>query len=436
MTLEQKKYDVIVIGAGPAGLLAAGRASHLGARVLLLEKMGQAGRKLLITGKGRCNITNAAPEQVYYNNIFPNGRFLKHAFKVFFAGDILQILHERGVETVTERGNRVFPASNSSAAVLGALTGWMGKRNIDMVSRARVSSLLIAGGIVKGVRVITEEGTREYQARNVILCTGGKSYPATGSTGDGYELARQAGHTVSEARPALVPLVTSGDIAGRLQGLGLKNVNAISWVDGRKQSSEFGELMFTHYGLSGPVILTLSRLVVEALSSGSTVEIGIDLKPALDEKKLDARLLRDIDSHGKKQVENIFRLWLPSKLIPVFIDILKIDGKKPCHQMSSAERRNTLLLMKDFRFTVKGHPGFREAIVTAGGIPTSEINGKTMESKFTRNLYFAGEVIDLDANTGGFNLQIAFSTGYLAGQQCIPEPEAREGASGSEPKFP
>jgi predicted Rossmann fold flavoprotein len=411
-------YDVIVVGAGAAGIVAAGRASHLGARVLLVEKMRQPGRKLLITGKGRCNITHDAPASVYYKNIFPNGRFLKHAFGAFFTGDILKIMHERGVETTTERGNRVFPVSNRSADVLRALTGWMGNRNIDILYSTRVTGLIMDAGRVSGIRTTDGSKNRDFLSKGVIICTGGKSYPATGSTGDGYELARQAGHTISEARPALVPLVTGGDLAGKLQGLGLKNVKAVVWTDGRKAAEEFGELMFAHYGLTGPIILTLSRLVVESLVSGKRVEIGIDLKPALDEKKLDARLLRDLDTHGKKQVENIFRMWLPSRLISVFLEILAIDGKKLCHQLTAGDRRKILLLMKDLRFKVTGHPGFREAIITAGGIPTSEINARSMESKIAKNLYFAGEVIDLDANTGGFNLQIAFSTGFLAAQEC------------------
>ncbi len=421
--MEQPKpknsYDVIVVGAGAAGLIAAGRAAHLGAEVLLVEKMRQSGRKLLVTGKGRCNITHDAHQSVYYKNIYPNGRFLKHAFNTFFTADIRGILHEWGVETTTERGNRVFPVSNSARDVHKAITGWMGRKNIDILYQVRVVSLIIRDGMVTGIRSGAGSGRREYNGKSVIICTGGKSYPATGSTGDGYELARQAGHTISEVRPALLPLVTSGDIAGRLQGLALKNVSAVVWVNGRKSAVEFGELMFEHYGLSGPIILTLSRRAVEELAAGNRVEIGIDLKPALDEKKLDARLLRDLDTHGKKQVENIFRLWLPSKLIPVFLDILEIDNRKLCHQLSAKERRSILLLMKDFRFVVTGHPGYREAIITAGGVPTSEIESKTMESKILKNLYFAGEVIDLDGNTGGFNLQIAFSTGYLAAQSCL-----------------
>lgn len=411
--------DVIVIGAGAAGIIAAGRAAQLGARVLLLEKMRQPGRKLLITGKGRCNITHDAPLSEYWKNIFPNGRFLKHAFHAFFKDDILQILHDRGVETTTERGSRVFPVSNDAKEVLDALLDWMGAKNIERVFNARVSELIMDGEQVKGVRAMTDQGTKEFYAQSVIIATGGKSYPATGSTGDGYELAKQAGHTITQPQPALVPLVTREDYASKLQGLGLKNINAVVWVNGKKTREEFGELMFAHYGLTGPVILTLSRHVVEEISAGNKVEIGIDLKPALDEKKLDARLLRDLDAHGKKQVENIFRLWLPSSLIPVFLDILEMDGRKLCNQLGGKERKKILLLMKDFRFTITGHPGFKEAIITAGGIPTTEIQSKTMESKLVKNLFFAGEVIDLDANTGGFNLQIAWSTGWLAGQESV-----------------
>jgi predicted Rossmann fold flavoprotein len=355
----------------------------------------------------------------YWKNIFPNGRFLKHAFHAFFKDDILQILHDRGVETTTERGSRVFPVSNDAKEVLDALLDWMGTKNIERVFNARVSELIMDGEQVKGVRAMTDQGTKEFYAQSVIIATGGKSYPATGSTGDGYELAKQAGHTITQPQPALVPLVTREDYASKLQGLGLKNINAVVWVNGKKTREEFGELMFAHYGLTGPVILTLSRHVVEEISAGNKVEIGIDLKPALDEKKLDARLLRDLDAHGKKQVENIFRLWLPSSLIPVFLDILEMDGRKLCNQLGGKERKKILLLMKDFRFTITGHPGFKEAIITAGGIPTTEIQSKTMESKLVKNLFFAGEVIDLDANTGGFNLQIAWSTGWLAGQESV-----------------
>ncbi len=417
MRMTDKPYDAIVIGAGASGIMAAGRAAQVGARVLLVEKMQRAGRKILITGKGRCNITHDASLSDYYKNIFPSGRFLKHAFNAFFKDDILDILHQRGVSTTTERGSRVFPVSNKSADVLKALLHWMGQNRIEVIFNSRVEDLIIEQDAVEGVRVRTDAGLQEYFARSVIICTGGKSYPATGSTGDGYELARQAGHTIQEVRPALVPLVTRGNVATQLQGLSLKNVNAVVWVDGKKTTQEFGELMFAHYGLTGPIILSLSRYVVEEVARNKSVEIAIDLKPAMDDKKLDARLLRDIDAHGKKQLDNIFKLWLPSKLIPVFLNNLGMDGKKLCHQVNSDERKKILSLMKSFRFEVTGHPGFKEAIITAGGVSTQEVRSKTLESKLTQNLYFAGEVLDLDANTGGFNLQIAFSTGWLAGER-------------------
>ena len=419
MKRQNRSYDVIVAGGGASGLIAAGRAAQLGARVLLVEKMRQTGRKLLITGKGRCNITHDAPRSVYYKNIFPNGRFLKHAFSAFFTSGIIGILHEKGIKTITERGSRVFPVSNNAADVHKAIVDWMASNNIEIAYQTRISSLLFHDGAVTGIRAEVSGGSCDYYGKSVIICTGGKSYPATGSTGDGYKLARQAGHIISEVRPALVPLVTRGNVANRLQGLGLKNVNAVVWVNGKKSISEFGELIFVHYGLSGPVILTLSRHVVEEMAAGNQVEISIDLKPALGEKKLDARLLRDLDANGKKKVVNIFRQWLPSGLISVFIDLAGIDGEKLCHQLSAGERRRTMLLMKDFRFVVTGHPGFKEAVITAGGVSTSEILSKTMESKLVKNLFFAGEVIDLDGNTGGFNLQIAFSTGWLAAQSAF-----------------
>jgi len=415
---KEISYDVIIIGAGPAGIIAAGRAARLGATVLMLEKMKQPGRKLLITGKGRCNITYDGPMDEYFNNIYPNGRFLKPAFHSFFKDDIIRIMHDHGVETTTERGSRVFPVSNLARDVLNALLGWMGEKNIKQLYGVAVSSLIFANGRIKGVTAMTDNGPRDYYAPCVVISTGGRSYPATGSTGDGYRLAKQAGHNITEPLPALVPLVTDGNIASQLQGLGLKNINASVWVNGRKTREEFGELMFAHYGLTGPVTLTLSRHVVAEMEKGHRVEISIDLKPALDEAKLDARLLRDINEHGKKQLENIFKLWLPSSLIPVFMQLLDLEGKKLCNQLNGKDRRKILNLLKDFRFTITGHPGFREAIITAGGVPVAEISSKTMESKKTSGLYFAGEVIDLDANTGGFNLQIAFSTGFLAGENA------------------
>lgn len=416
---NQKKYDVIVVGAGPAGLIAAGRAAELGGKVLLIEKMKKAGRKLLITGKGRCNISNDASPTVYFKNIYPNGRYLKHALSVFSSNDIVKLLNDHGVPTSTERGNRIFPTSNSAADVLNGLMKWLRKQQIDFLYQTKVENILIEDGFVRGVRTLNDSRNMNISSKNVIICTGGKSYPATGSTGDGYLIAQKVGHTIQKARPALVPLTTSGNMTDSLQGLSLKNVKASVWFNNKKFKEEFGEMLFVHYGLTGPIILTLSRFAVDELSKKSKVEINIDLKPALDEQKLDARLLRDLNTHGKKRIENIFKLWLPLKMIPLFLQRLEIDGKKPGHQMTAKERRKIMILMKNLRFEVVGHRGFKEAIITAGGISTKEINGKTMQSKLIKNLYFAGEVIDLDANTGGYNLQIAYSTAWLAAESCM-----------------
>lgn len=417
------KYDVIVVGAGAAGILAAGRAAELGAKVLLLEKMKQSGRKLLITGKGRCNISNDASTSEYFKNIFPNGRYLKHAFNNFFSEDIVKLLDDNGVPTTTERGNRIFPTSNSAKDVHAGLMRWLAKYPVDILYQTKVENLLVENGKVLGVSVMRANKKEDVPCENLILCTGGKSYPATGSTGDGYKLAQSVGHTIQQVRPALVPLVTLGDTAASLQGLSLKNVNAIVWVNGRKAKEEFGEMLFTHFGLSGPIILSISRFAVEELNKKNTVEISIDLKPALDEQKLDARLLRDLDANGKKNIENIFKLWLPSKMIPVFLEYLSIDGIKEGHQMTAKERRKTMLLMKNFRFDVSGYRGFEEAIITSGGVTTSEVDNKTMQSKLIKGLYFAGELLDLDANTGGFNLQIAFSTAWLAAKSSTKKEE-------------
>ena len=413
------KYDIIVVGAGAAGLIAAGRAAELGGKVLLLEKMARAGRKLLITGKGRCNITNDAPLSEFLNHIYPNSRFLKHAFSNFFSHDIIHLLNNNGCETIVERGRRVFPVSNKSADVVNALMKWVMKSQVEIRYGQRVASLITKEGRIKGLRVQSTAGKREIEAENIILCTGGKSYPATGSEGDGYRFAISAGHTIETPHQALVPIETEGDIASQLQGLSLKNVKAMVWVNGKKIKEEFGEMLFTHFGLSGPIILTLSRFIVEELNKKSKVEVSIDLKPALDEEKLDKRLIRDLDEHGKKRMDNIFRMWLPSSLVFVFLDVTGVEGWKEGHQLTSSERHKILLLMKDFRFTVTGCRSFKEAIITAGGVVTTEIDPKTMESKIIKNLYFAGEMIDLDADTGGFNLQIAFSTGWLAAESSM-----------------
>ncbi|MBN2237962.1 MAG: NAD(P)/FAD-dependent oxidoreductase [Bacteroidales bacterium] len=414
-------YDVIVVGAGPAGLLAAGRAAELGAKVLILEKMRLPGRKLLITGKGRCNITNDKPISEFIPHVFPNGRFLRTAFSSFFSEDIIQLLQSFGVESILERGGRYFPVSNKSKDVLDALLRWNEKFGVVIQTGMRVEKLLTENNEIHG---LTANG-QPFYAPKIILATGGKSYPATGSNGDGYELAKRVGHTIETPIPALVPIETRGNLAQSLQGLNLRNVKAVVWVNGKKLGEDFGEMLFTHFGLSGPIILTLSRIVVAELRKENEVKITVDLKPALDEQKLDARLLRDLNEHGKKKIGNIFRFWLPASMVPVFIDYLEMDPEKECHQVAAKERKIIRHLLKNLPFDVSHHRSFKEAIITAGGVVTSEISPKTMESKLIKGLYFAGEMIDLDAETGGYNLQIAYSTGWLAGNSCLEKKDDR-----------
>ncbi len=329
-------FDVIVVGAGPAGLLAAGSAAALGDKVLILEKMRQGGRKLLITGKGRCNITNDAAVVDFIQHVYPNGRFLRNAFTHFFSQDIIELLQKQGVNVSCERGGRYFPSSNRSADVLAALLKWVNEMKVEIRCGHRVEKLIVKSNTIQGLQA----NGQIFEAKSVILATGGKSYPATGSNGEGYELARQLGHTIEKVRPALVPLETGGDVAQKLQGLTLKNVRAVVWVNERKMGDEFGEMIFTHFGLSGPIILSLSRIVVDALHKKSKVEVTIDLKPALDEQKLDIRLLRDLNEFGKRNISNIFRDWLPSSMVPVFLDILGISPKRKgtrFHQKSASK---------------------------------------------------------------------------------------------------
>ena len=406
-----EKYDLIVVGGGPAGMVAAARAAECGKSVLLLEKMRNTGRKLLITGKGRCNITNSAPISEFITHVFPNGRFLKKVFNQYYSKDILAILGRYKVDVTLERGGRYFPTSQKAKDILDALLNWCRDTKVEIRCGQKVEEIISEEDVVRGVI----SNGKKILADKVILATGGMSYPATGSTGDGYALAKSLGHTISKPIPALVPLETEGDLAQQLQGLNLRNSKAVIWSNGKKMSEAFGEMLFTHFGLSGPIILTLSRIAVTELQQNNQVEITIDLKPALDEQKLDLRLQRDLNEHGKKKLVNTFKQWLPSKLIPVVLDYLKIDGDKECHQVSAKERKQIRYLMKNLPFKVSNYRSFKEAIITAGGVPTNEITAKNMESKLIKGLHFAGEVIDLDAETGGYNLQIAYSTGWVAG---------------------
>lgn len=393
--------------------MAAGRASEMGAETLLLEKMSRPGRKLRIAGKGRCNLTNTRPLPDFIAHFGANGRFLRQAFSRFFSAELIAFFDEIGVPTVTERGGRVFPASGRAQDVVDGLVAWIRERGVKMKTGSAVEGLLQENDRVTGVRM--KDGG-EHGAEAVIVVTGGVSYPATGSTGDGYGLAESVGHTVEPIRPSLVPLVTAGDVASQLQGLSLRDVGVRVLVDGVRKDEAFGEMLFTHFGVSGPIILTLSRRIVEVLRDGRKVLLSIDLKPALDEKKLEARLLRDIASHGKRRYRTLLGGLLPKKLVGKCVELTGISPDKIGHQITAKERRRLRAWLKDFRLEVVGHRPIEEAIVTAGGVATREIDPRTMASRLVRGLYFAGEVLDVDGDTGGFNLQAAFSTGWIAGE--------------------
>jgi predicted Rossmann fold flavoprotein len=420
---------VIVVGGGAAGLMAAGRAAASGAETLLLEKKGLPGLKLRITGKGRCNLTNVAPAYEFLSHFGPNGRFLRQALARFSSSDLMVFLQEQGVPTVTERGGRVFPASGQAQDVVDALVRWMGKQGATKRTRSPVDSLLVQDGRVTGVRVLRERPDRDadlqpqawervYRADAVILATGGASYPATGSTGDGYRMAEAAGHTIVPIRPALVPIETAGDVASRLQGLSLRNVSLHVLVGDRERTEVFGGMLFTHFGVSGPIVLTVSRDIVDALRARQRVTLSIDLKPALDDGKLDARLLRDLDSYGKRHFHTLLSGLLPRKLIPICIEQTGIPPEKVGGQITAQERKRLASWFKDFRLVATGYRPFSEAIMTAGGVDTREVDPRTMASKLVAGLYFAGEVLDVDGDTGGYNLQAAFSTGWVAGQSA------------------
>jgi predicted Rossmann fold flavoprotein len=408
---------VIVIGGGAAGLMAAGQAALEGAEVLLLEKMSRPARKLRISGKGRCNLSNTDPVPQFIEH-FNDGRFLRQALARFSCPDLLRFFDQLGVPTVTERGGRVFPASGQAQDVVDALVRWISQVGVTLWTGVPASQVVVEDG--RAIGVATPQGRARqaqfYRGAAVILATGGASYPATGSTGDGYRMAQDVGHTIVPIRPALVPLETRGDVAARLQGLSLRNVRVSLLVAGKAQRSMFGEMLFTHFGVSGPVILSMSRTMVDALHLGQEVTLSIDLKPALDEGKLDARLLRDLAAQGKRQYQTLLKGLLPRTLIPVCVEQTDIPPTKLASQITAQDRERLREWLKGFKLEVTGHRSFKEAIVTAGGVDTREVDPRTMASHKVAGLYFAGEVLDLDADTGGYNLQAAFSTGWVAGR--------------------
>lgn len=438
---------VIVIGGGPAGLVSAISAATENNEVIVLEKMKEPGRKLLITGKGRCNITSSLPMEDFIKNIPGNGKFLYSAFNNFTNEDIIKLLKEQGVNVKIERGQRVFPVSDKAIDVRDALINKAKKLGVKIITNAKVENIItkkneqvyIANNSAENIEKNIEEkdtiegvefllnGKKEYiKCNKVILATGGKSYPGTGSTGDGYEIAKKLGHTITKIVPSLVPLEAkenSLEVCKKLQGLSLKNVN-VKFMDTEKNKviyEDFGEMLFTHFGLSGPTILSGSAHLLryknleELLKSGK-IKIIIDIKPALSIEKLDERILRDFSTEKNKMFKNSLDALLPKKMIDTIIELSNINPNKKVNEITKKERENLVNLLKKFAITIKGFRPIEEAIVTAGGVTIKEINPKTMESKIINGLYFAGEIIDVDAYTGGFNLQIAYSTGYTAGR--------------------
>ena len=417
---------VTVIGGGPAGMMAAISASKNNNEVYLLEKNSKLGKKLLITGKGRCNITSSLDIKDFISNIPGNGRFLYSVFDNYTNIDIINFLKEQGVRVKEERGNRIFPVSDKSSDVLNAFEKELKNKQVKIKFNARVTNIETQENEVKYVHYIDKNGqSKKIETDKVILATGGKTYPETGSTGDGYEIAKKLGHTITEIKPSLVPLTTNGislNICKELQGLSLKNIS-IKIMDTSKSKviyEDFGEMLFTHFGVSGPTILSASAHLlryknIDNVIKEQNIKLIIDLKPALSIEKLDTRIQRDFFENKNKEFKNSLNDLLPQKLIYPVIQLSAIDANKKVNEITKEERLRLVKLLKNFSIVISGFRPLGEGIVTSGGISIKEINPKTMESKMIKGLFFAGEIIDVDAYTGGFNLQIAYSTGYTAG---------------------
>lgn len=405
--------NIIVVGGGAAGLLAGIAAAELGSEVTILERMRTPGRKMLITGKGRCNITNNCEIADIIRNLPGNGRFLNSALHRFSNNDIIYLLESHGLQTKVERGGRVFPVTDKAKDVVDTLLNIYREKGGKILVDQMVSKILIEDGCVRGV--VTNDGNK-HTADAVILTTGGASYPGTGSDGNGFTLAKACGHTIITLKPSLVPLESDSEYIKSLQGLSLKNVKASICCGEKVLASDFGEMIFTHFGFSGPIILSLSKAVADAFAKGNKdLDIIIDLKPALDMQKLDLRIQRDFANYIRKQLVNGMKDLLPGRLIPVVLDAAFLNPDKPINQVSKEERSRLAYNLKNLSFPITGTRPLAEAIVTAGGVSTKEINPKTFESKIVKGLYLAGEVIDVDGYTGGYNLQAAFSSGYAAG---------------------
>jgi len=399
-------YDVIVVGAGASGMICAGHLAQAGMEVVLIEKKDNPGLKLRITGKGRCNITNRSSLKEHLANIQPKAKFLKSIYNNFFVEDTIAFFESRGLKVKEERGSRIFPVSDNAQDVVDLLHKFCIDYNATIKYNTSIMSIKRDGQTF----VLKDNYDNFYRSKSVVISTGGCSYPVTGSTGDGQRMAKSLGHTINELKPGLVPFNTKGDLAQRMQGVSLKNVTASIWHNNKKIVEEFGEMMFTHFGVTGPIILSLSNKLADLPIS--ELELRIDLKPALDHHKLDERLLRDFNEHGKKKFESILKLLLPNKMIAVCADEINIPLDTIVNQITASQRKTLRLWLKSLTLSLHSTRSFKEAIITIGGVSTNEINKNTFESKLIPNLYFCGEVIDLHANTGGYNLQIAFSTGY------------------------
>ena len=409
--IPNSKFQIVVVGGGCAGMMSAIRAAECGANVILFEKMPKVGRKLGITGKGRCNLTNTADIAEIVKNLPGNGKFLYSALKKFSSADTVKFFNELGVVTKIERGGRIFPASDDASEVIDALTRKMAVLGVDVRINSPVTKILAENKKIRGVLV----NGKVFECDAVILATGGMSYPATGSTGDGFKFARQLGHTITEILPALVPLETEEDFVRDLQGLSLKNVRVKLLTDGKSVDEQFGEMLFTHFGVSGPIILTLSRQAAQLLSQGRFVELEINLKPALTPEQLDARILRDFDKFKRKTIKNSLIDLLPAKLIPIVLDLAYLAEDKRVDDVTQAERRRLAKILQNLPLTITKTRPIEEAIVTSGGVDVKEINPRTMQSKIVENLFIVGEVADIDGFTGGFNLQAAWAMGNAAG---------------------
>lgn len=418
---------VIVIGGGPAGMMAAISAAKSKNQVILLEKNHTLGRKLLITGKGRCNITSSLEMDDFIKNTPGNGKFLFSAFQQFTNQDMIQMLKENGLAVKKERGNRIFPVTDKAQSVLDCFIKELKKNDVRVKTKGEVLKINVKidleGSKIESVSLRSGE---TLKADTVILATGGKSYPKTGSTGDGYELAQKLGHTIVEPKPSIVPLEADKKLCQRMQGLSLKNVKIQlkNMASNKKIYDDFGEMLFTHFGVSGPMILSSSAHLLRVKNVGQLLQNGkiklcIDLKPALSGEELDLRIRRDFEAVKNKEFKNSLDQLLPKKMIEPMIELLQINPNKKVNEITKEERMRIVNLLKNLEVTVTGFRPIEEAIVTAGGISTKEINPKTMESKLIKNLYFAGEIIDVDSYTGGFNLQIAYSTGFVAGGKHV-----------------